>query len=118
MHIYQQQRQPVLAVDTLLNDVLGWKPARIPEAYIQMLIKSCLNLAHCDKISQLVDKSEHLSAVTYFAYIEMLQQFKLHEQVPSVIENMLSREPDNKQVQAMYLEIVSKVDLHKAIALQ
>lgn len=34
VHIHQQQKKPVLAVDTLLEDVLTWKAAHVPEAYV------------------------------------------------------------------------------------
>ena len=67
----------------------------------------------------MVDRCEaNLSANTIFAFIEMLQSYKLNDQVPAVIERLLQREPQNKQVQAMYLDIVGKNDLKKAITLQ
>ncbi len=47
VQIHMQQRSPVLAMDCLLADVLRWSPKTVPEGYVLMLIKSCLNLAHC-----------------------------------------------------------------------
>jgi len=44
VNIHMQQRQPVLAMDALLSNLSQWKPSEIPEGYIQMLIKSSLNL--------------------------------------------------------------------------
>lgn len=39
---------------------------------------------------------EKLSAQTYFAYIEMLQYFKLNDKVPEVVQLLIDKEPDNK----------------------
>lgn len=48
-----------------------------------MLVKASQNLNHCDKIASLIEMTkENLSAQTYFAYIEMLQYFKLDNKVP------------------------------------
>lgn len=97
VHIHQQMKNPVLAVDTLLSDVLTWKPAHVPEAYVQMLIKASQNLNHCDKVDSLIEMTkEKLSAQTYFAYIEMLQYFKLNDKVPEVVQLLIDKEPDNK----------------------
>jgi len=42
----------------------------------------------------------------------------LNDRVPKVIENLFQREPNNKEVQALYLEIFGKFDIKKAIAMQ
>jgi hypothetical protein len=77
-------------MDCLLTDVLRWDPTTVPEGYVLMLIKSCLNLQQASQVCDLVNRCEaNLTASTIFAYIEMLQLYKLNDQVPAVIELLL-----------------------------
>ncbi len=52
------------------------------------------------------------------AYVEMIKTWKLESKLPAVVENLLRHQPNNKQVQALYLEIFAKADLNKATRLQ
>ena len=83
-----------------------------------MLSKSVSNLQQIESLGLLVDKKESCGAGVIFAYIEALQSYKQHGRVAPYVERLFTREPDNKQVQAMYLEYVGKKDLQKAIQVQ
>lgn len=118
IHILQQMRQPERAVDILLDDLETWPLESIPDEYFLMLSKSVLSLKHAEKLSLLIEKcSQTVSAQVLMAYVDLLQAWKLDGKLPAVVENLLRLQPNNKQIQALYLEIFAKSDLNKATRL-
>lgn len=112
-----QMRQPSKALDELLTDLLRWpSKSTVPDGYIQMLIKSATNLDQASRISAVI-KQRSFSAETIFAHIEMLQQFKLSSEIPEIVQILLDTNPGNKQAQAVYLDVIGRSDLDKAVAL-
>lgn len=97
VHILMQQKQTAQAIDTLVADLMKWPGQDIPDGLLQMLIKSTLNLSQVEQLSELLKKAE-FSAQVYFAYIEVLMQFKQNSKIPEYVELLYQREPENKQV--------------------
>ena len=119
VHIYQQMRESERAVDVLLDDLESWSIERIPNEYLLMLIKSMITLKQAERMSEIVEKcSKNVSADVLLAYVEMIKTWKMSTRLPSVVESLLVHLPNDKQIQALYLEVFSDVDLNKASRLQ
>ena len=119
VHIFQQMRESERAVDTLLEDLETWIIDRIPNEYLLMLFKSMITLKQAERLSQIVEKcSKTVSAEVLLAYVDMIKTWKMNTRLPSVVESLLVHLPKDKQIQALYLEVFSDVDLNKATRLQ
>jgi hypothetical protein len=112
-------RESERAVDVLLDDLESWSIERITNEYLLMLIKSMITLKQAERMSEIVEKcSKNVSADVLLAYVEMIKTWKMSTRLPSVVESLLVHLPNDKQIQALYLEVFSDVDLNKASRLQ
>ena len=65
----------MLAMDTLLAELANWQPKDIPDGFMMMMVKSCMNIQQVDRLASIIEKAD-FSAQVMFAFIEVLQHFK------------------------------------------